>query len=210
LDSICLWEKIINNLLGNAFKYTDGGGRIQLVVKSEGNKLLLQVTDDGQGIHPDDLPNIFDRYYQSSVYHHSLQGGTGIGLSLCTEYVRQFGGELSVTSTLGGGSTFSILFPPKIVPPMAVIGDLLPFMPNPTQTPILLAESNKKYTLLIVEDDVYMLNYLQSILADKFNLLNADHGQRALELLAQQPVDVIQSYLMMLSIDGLQVHDIVK
>jgi len=205
------WEKIINNLLGNAFKYTSEGGNILLSIKAVDKKLLLQVIDDGQGIHPDDLPNIFDRYYQSSVNNPSMQGGTGIGLSLCKEYARQFGGEISVESTLGEGSTFSLLFPVKVAHPLTDIINAEPFAPASPQIPVaLFAEEVKPHKILIVEDDLDMLNYLQSILADEFTLFTADHGQRALELLASQPVDLILSDLMMPTMDGLQLLEIVK
>ena len=205
------WEKIINNLLGNAFKYTSGGGNIRLSIMPVGEKLRLQVADDGQGIHPDDLPNIFNRFYQSSIYHHSLQGGTGIGLSLCREYARQFGGELSVESTLGEGSTFSLLFPMKIAHEQQATTSPEPFAPTlPTIPSALFAETVKRYKLLIVEDDLDMLDYLRSILGEEFTLFTADHGQRALELLAKQPVDLILSDLMMPTMDGLQLLAIVK
>ena len=205
------WEKIINNLVGNAFKYTPEGGNIKLSIRTADEKLLLQVADDGQGIHPDDLPYIFDRYYQSSIYHHSLQGGTGIGLSLCREYARQFGGELSVQSTLGEGSTFSLLFPVKIAREWQVTASPEPFAPTLPPIPsTLFAENVKKYKILLVEDDLDMLNYLRSILGEEFTLFTADHGQRALELLAKQPVDLILSDLMMPTMDGLQLLEIVK
>lgn len=205
------WEKIINNLLGNAFKYTSGDGNIRLSIRPVGEKLLLQVTDDGQGIHPDDLPYIFNRYYQSSIYHHSLQGGTGIGLSLCREYARQFGGELSVQSTLGEGSTFSLLFPIKIAHERQAAASPEHFAPTLPPIPsALFAENVKRYKILLVEDDLDMLNYLRSILGEEFTLFTADHGQRALELLAQQPVDLILSDLMMPTMDGLQLLEIVK
>jgi signal transduction histidine kinase/DNA-binding response OmpR family regulator/ligand-binding sensor domain-containing protein len=205
------WEKIINNLLGNAFKYTSEGGNILLSIKAVDKKLLLQVIDDGQGIHPDDLPNIFDRYYQSSVNNPSLQGGTGIGLSLCKEYARQFGGEIRVESTLGEGSTFSLLFPVKVAHPLTAVSATEPFTPASPQIPVtLFAEEVKPHKILIVEDDLDMLNYLQSILADEFTLFTADHGQRALELLASQPVDLILSDLMMPTMDGLQLLEVVK
>lgn len=205
------WEKIINNLVGNAFKYTPEGGNIKLSIRPADEKLLLQVADDGQGIHPDDLPYIFDRYYQSSIYHHSLQGGTGIGLSLCREYARQFGGELSVQSTLGEGSTFSLLFPIKIAYERQVAASPEPFAPTLPPIPsALFAENVKRYKILLVEDDLDMLNYLRSILGEEFTLFTADHGQRALELLAKQPVDLILSDLMMPTMDGLQLLEIVK
>ena len=206
------WEKIINNLLGNAFKYTVSGGNIRLSVCPAGDQLLLQIADDGHGIHPEDLPNIFDRYYQSAIHRSTLQGGTGIGLSLCKEYIRQFGGEISVESSLGKGSTFSLLFPAKMASNLAAAAESsVHFTQNAPEIPALIfAENVKKYNLLLVEDDLDMLNYLCSILSDEFNLLIADNGERALELLNQQPVDLILSDLMMPAMDGLQLLQIVK
>ena len=104
-------EKVISNLLSNALKFTPSNGRIVLAVYQEGEALRVEVTDTGVGIAPEDLPHIFDRYYQSKRTNDVLQGGTGIGLSLCKEYARLFGGSLEVQSTVGRGSTFTFVFP---------------------------------------------------------------------------------------------------
>ncbi|MFM8488229.1 MAG: sensor histidine kinase, partial [Bacteroidota bacterium] len=109
------WEKIINNLLNNALKFTPGGGTIVIEVDTSEDHLVMTVTDTGSGIHPDDLPYIFDRYYQARNTESALQGGAGIGLSLCREYMKLFGGDITVQSTPGSGSRFTLRCPLKPV-----------------------------------------------------------------------------------------------
>ena len=107
------FEKIVHNFLSNALKFTPQKGQVDLIVKDEGQHLLVQVKDTGTGIHPDDLPHIFDRFYQSKQADAPVQGGTGIGLSLCLELAELLNGKVWVESELGKGSTFYFRFPKK-------------------------------------------------------------------------------------------------
>ena len=106
-------EKIINNLLSNAFKFTSPGGTVELTVNvlsgSEG--LNIRVADTGKGIPPEDLPNVFSPFYQSKYTADDGQPGTGLGLSLVNELVKLFGGSISVESTINVGTEFFITLP---------------------------------------------------------------------------------------------------
>ncbi len=199
------WEKIVNNLLGNALKFTPRDGRISLSVDLESaDRLVLQVTDTGQGIPPEDLPFVFDRYFQGKSGHSAWQGGAGIGLALCREYVRLFGGELTVDSTPDSGSMFRIACPLRFAEPS-------PASPMPPE-PFIEAEtfpvdpplSGQRPTVLVVEDDRDMLLYIQSCLKADYQLLLADNGLSALQLLEKYPVDLVLSDLMMPEMDGWQ------
>ena len=102
-------QKMIDNLLSNALKYTAEGGTVTLSARQQGQQLLLTVSDDGQGIHPDDLPHIFEPFYQSR--HTSTAPGTGIGLAFCREIANASQATISAKSALGEDTTFTIVMP---------------------------------------------------------------------------------------------------
>ena len=98
-------QQVLTALLDNAFKYTPENGTVCLRVEVQPSQLLVSVQDNGVGIGPDDLPHVFDRFYQVDKSHHSQ--GTGLGLAIAYEIMRQLGEELNVSSILGQGATFS-------------------------------------------------------------------------------------------------------
>ena len=205
LMDIKKWEKIMNNLVHNALKFTSKGGEIVVRAHISNADIIVVVEDTGQGIHPDDLPFVFDRYFQSKISESSLQGGAGIGLSLCKEYMKLFGGDISVKSTVGEGSIFTIHFPLQIV--SGYVPD-----ENPQYTSSATAanrseansENSQKHTLLLVEDDMDMSEYIQGILSGEYNLFVAENGKNALEILNRYQIDIVLSDLMMPEMDGLQ------
>ncbi len=97
---------IVANLLANAFKFTPGGGEVSVRITYGDARLQLEVRDNGPGIHPDDFPNVFNRFYQTRRTDLPAQGGTGIGLALCKEYVNLFGGTIRVDSRAGQRGRF--------------------------------------------------------------------------------------------------------
>ena len=114
------FEKIINNLLTNAFKFTPKGGRVEVQVSdtskvSDTSFLEIKIKDNGRGIPETDLPHIFDRFYQSST-NKKAEGGLGIGLALSMEFVKLMNGKMRVesrTAEPNQGSTFYFQFPKK-------------------------------------------------------------------------------------------------
>ena len=105
------YETILNNLLSNAFKFTPNGGQVNVIVEDLAKNIRLSVKDTGRGIHPEDLPYVFDRFYQTKRPDAAAEGGTGIGLALCQEFAKLHNGQLSVKSSLSEGSIFSFEFP---------------------------------------------------------------------------------------------------
>lgn len=102
-------RQVLFNLIGNALKFTPGGGRITLDVKTTEDVLRVYVRDTGPGISPENLDRIFDRFFRAdSEAHHP---GSGIGLSICKELIEAHGGEIAVDSALGAGSTFYFTLP---------------------------------------------------------------------------------------------------
>lgn len=104
-------EQVLINLLNNAAKYTDAGGRIQLLVEIEGTEAIVRVIDNGIGIEPELLPQIFGLFTQSKRSLERSQGGLGIGLSLVERIVTMHGGSVTARSALGQGSEFTVRLP---------------------------------------------------------------------------------------------------
>src|SRR5262249_29688020 len=104
------WEKIVLNLVSNAFKFTLDGG-IAVRLRERGESAMLSVMDTGTGIPADELPRIFDRFHRIEGARGRTHEGTGIGLALVQELTRLHGGAAEVESTLGIGSTFTVTVP---------------------------------------------------------------------------------------------------
>ena len=104
-------EKIVNNLLSNAFKFTPEGGKIDFSVEKMTNELELRISDNGKGVSKNHLDKIFDRFYQIDGSHTREQEGTGIGLALSKELVELHKGKISVESEEWKGTTFIVSIP---------------------------------------------------------------------------------------------------
>lgn len=211
------FEKIVNNLISNAIKYTPKGGKVQISVDEtfDSDSIQVKIKDSGKGIHPDDIPHIFDRYYQSKRPNATVDGGTGIGLALAKQFALLFGGELSVQSKLGKGTTFVLTIPKK-----AVENSIIDFLDKDADrvpaaiTPYAAANQENKQlpTVLIVEDNQDMQHFIQSILAPHYNLITTENGRQGLRVLHQpkQTIDLIISDVMMPEMDGFELLEKVK
>ena len=198
------FEKVLNNLLSNAFKYSQVGGVITLRAESEGKELRIEITDTGKGISTDQLDKIFDRFYQAEGENEPLQGGTGIGLAYAKEIARLFNGALTVKSKIREGTTFSFVLPLKktslkVLPTEDVINT-----ENDTDSASKIVPlSDHKAHVLIVEDNPEMSRFLVQSLSPHFQCSTAMDGEQALELLRSgQNPDLITSDVMMPNMDG--------
>jgi len=104
-------EQIVVNLLSNALRYTDAGGRVDVVVRESGGDAVLEVADTGIGIAAEDLPHVFTRFWRGEKSRSRAKGGAGIGLSIVRELVRAHGGRMAVESEVGEGSVFRVVIP---------------------------------------------------------------------------------------------------
>ena len=104
-------REIIDNLIGNAVKYTPAGGSIYVNVRGDGNSVLINVTDTGIGISNEDLPHIFQKFYRSDNSDTRVIGGTGLGLYIVKKRVEAMGGRIWAESAFGEGSTFYVSLP---------------------------------------------------------------------------------------------------
>ncbi len=197
-------RQIINNLVSNALKFTLAGGSIVAKVDYEYGLLRFSVSDTGRGIDTSDLPYVFDRYFQASNRDELAEGGMGIGLALCRDYATLMKGAIHVESTVGVGSNFVIEFP--VEKAVGVLEEELSFveaveeLEQPEQVP-----TAGKSTILVVEDNPTLQNYLHLLLSGTYNVLLANHGEEALGLLHKDKnIDLVISDLMMPVMDGYQ------
>lgn len=210
-------EKVLNNLLSNAFKYTPthAGNRTAFRVnESEGN-ILFQVSDTGAGIHPDDLPLIFDRFFQTTQPGAPIEGGSGIGLALCRELAQVLNGQLRAESQLGVGSDFYFEIPKnEVIDPGK---HTLPESDEPDMiVPFLRPESTSPPPgaprILVVEDHESLRDYIRLILADTYEVVATENGLSAISCLEKtdNPPDLILSDVMMPQMDGFQLLEKLK
>jgi len=104
-------EQVISNLLTNAIRHTPSGSRITVTIRKDDEKLAISVADTGEGIAPEDLPHVFERFYRSGSSRARKEGGTGLGLAIVKQMVEAHEGKVRVESKTGTGSIFSILLP---------------------------------------------------------------------------------------------------
>lgn len=213
------FEKIFNNFLSNALKFTSDGGMIEVSLQDQDNHLLLQVKDSGQGIPEEDLPYIFNRFYQSKTGREHYAGGSGIGLALCKELAAIFpNGKIWAESEVGKGSIFYFEFAKTEVMGAANTKEMIEMEKMQGQSikkgpnGVLEFQSDRleqatSASILIVEDNKSIQQYLQDILRN-YPLKFASNGQEALNFLEKCPPDtlpnLIISDVMMPLMDGFE------
>ena len=227
-----MWEKIVLNLLSNAFKYSKEG-TISITVKEVNQKVQLSVTDTGVGIPPDHLEKIFDRFHRIENIQGRSQEGSGIGLAMVKELVRLHQGSIDVESTEGKGSTFTVIIPVgkehlpenKIVTdtPVSVttrnagafVQEAMKWIPNseteisnaglgktPKEKTPLDTPLEKKYKVLVADDNSDMREYVERLLSVQFEVVTAVDGEDAYQKAVHHNPDLLLSDVMMPKLDG--------
>lgn len=204
-------ERICYNLLSNALKYTSEGGEITLTAKEENGRVMISVADNGCGISSDELPYIFDRFYQAK----NAGRGTGIGLAIVKAFTELHHGEVSATSIEGKGSTFTIHIPVRqkgeiTNQPTEKIEQLVEpssaqEVPNQARhiDELIQPYQTDKPEVLIIDDNIDIRTYLRSVLSEKYNVSEAANGKAGLELARKIVPDIVLSDIMMPVMDGL-------
>ena len=204
-------ERICYNLLSNALKYTSEGGEITLTAKEENGCVMISVADNGCGISSDELPYIFDRFYQAK----NAGRGTGIGLAIVKAFTELHHGEVSATSIEGKGSTFTIHIPVRqkgevTNQPTEKIEQLVEpssaeEVPNQARhiDELIQPYQTDKPEVLIIDDNIDIRTYLRSVLSEKYNVSEAADGKVGLELARKIVPDIVLSDIMMPVMDGL-------
>ncbi len=223
-------EKIVSNLLTNAFKYTDPEGEVRLGAEyflENGIQMLrIKVIDTGQGIAKENLTKIFENYYR--VREQGKNTGFGIGLNLVKELLKSCKGSIDVQSEIGKGSTFTVEL---CVDEKSFVGEeistkkfdnqaisnynyrlpyLLDSQKQQTQVPEQSTKLTDKPYILIVEDNQDLLNFIGSIFENEYQLKLCHDGKEALEVAIETIPDLIISDLMMPEMDGLELCKEIK
>lgn len=203
-------SKILVNLIGNAMKYAKS--RIELKVLSVDDEVRIEVTDDGPGIPEDQRDKIFQAFYQLPDDPVASSKGTGIGLAFARSLAEAHHGSLFLENSSEGGASFVLSLPLGTVETEDVSDEL-------TETDAVdvgeevtsVSEfANRRFTVLLVEDNLELLNLTREALSTWFRVIRAGNGKEALEILTRQSVDVIVSDVMMPEMDGLELCNHVK
>ena len=229
-------DKVIYNILSNAFKYCPDGSTVEIKIKynsktnigfNNGNEFIIEkptikdfveisISDTGVGISKENLPNIFERFYQMD---NQETQGSGIGLDLTKEYIKIHNASLKVVSEENKGTVFCIILPceqlnldgeytsdsetyNKSLPKT----DLIEFEDKVEKSETLHQEA----LILIVEDNIELLNYLSNVLGDYFKVAKATNGVEALEQIHSLFPDIIISDIMMPEMDGIELCENIK
>lgn len=207
-------EKILINLLSNAFKFTPNHGSIKLKAQVKYKKLLVKVIDNGVGIPKDKTDEIFRRFYQIDNSHTRMAEGSGIGLALSKELSKRHLGDLTVSSRKEQGSEFILEIPInkesyskaniRLTNSSGV--KMEPLDIEFTEEKLLettgVSKSDKPL-LLIVEDNIDMLNFIMSMLKEKYNIMIASNGKEAYSKALEKIPSIIISDYMMPVMDGM-------
>ena len=223
-----MWEKIVLNLLSNAFKFTFVG-EIEVALSKDNGAVELRVRDTGTGIPPEDLPHVFERFHRVENARGRTIEGSGIGLALVQELVKLHGGTVQVASMLGCGTTFTVRVPrgrdhlpadrvgaqrtlSTALHGDAFVDEAMLWLPESERAslpgvaaahPALRAETTlpRRARVLVAEDNADMREYVRRLLAPYEVELAAD-GEAALEAALQQPPDLVLTDVMMPRLDG--------
>ncbi|MDH6306773.1 signal transduction histidine kinase/DNA-binding response OmpR family regulator/DNA-binding LacI/PurR family transcriptional regulator [Parabacteroides sp. PF5-5] len=198
-----LMEKLLANLLSNAFKFTPEKGAIEVAMSENETQVFILVKDSGRGIQAEKVPYLFDRFYTEDS-----PSGTGIGLHLVQQYVRMHHGDITVDSKPGAGTTFTITllkgkahFDDDISEVQESSLSYEASQLDDTEEKALLTKQYP-YTILAVEDDAEVLAYLSQELKENFSVLTATNGKEALTLLETEDISLVLSDVMMPEMNG--------
>jgi len=227
------FEKIINNLLSNAFKFTPGGGSVFVDVKeksADGKQFTeINISDTGVSIPKDKIDKVFDRFFQVDDSAQRSYGGSGIGLALVKEFIDLHKWNISVESEKGKGTEFTIQIPmwdnylnedEKLGSEMidnnntvelknSELGKII-HRPNVTRDQINFKDSNNKPSILIVDDSEDVRIYLSGLLESNYKISEAENGEEGIIAATENMPDLIISDVMMPSMDGIEFCNRIK
>jgi CheY-like chemotaxis protein/two-component sensor histidine kinase len=226
-----MWEKIVLNLVSNAFKFTFEGV-IEVKLRNSGTHFELTVRDTGTGIPADELPKLFERFHRVAGARGRTYEGSGIGLALVQELVRLHGGTVAAESTYGEGTTFRVRVPlgrshlsqahvgSAAAPVSTAIGaqsfveEALRWLPDTgsDDEPVIWdapadeqteGEPTERPRVLLVDDSADMRDYVRRLLGARYDVQVAEDGEAAHAAIEKRPPDLVLSDIMMPRLDGL-------
>lgn len=217
-------ERIFFNLMSNAFKFTPDNGKIRVDARIEGENLVMSISNTGEGIKAEDLPYIFDRFYQAADI---MPRGSGIGLALVKAFAELHSGSVSVASELGKETVFTVTIPvthteksgrgervasgeSEITRELAEVTPGIDGLPPSEEEDSATApgekegEENEKPLLLVIDDtsDIRML--LRTLLSDEYSIIEAADGKQGIRMASKYSPDLIICDMMMPEMDGME------
>jgi len=218
-------ERVLGNLISNAIKFTPGNGKVEVMLSQEESgkqPIQISVRDTGWGIAADEIPHIFDRFYQAKQSSDTLNTGTGIGLALSKEIVELHKGTIKAKSELKSGSEFIVslpVCPSSVDKKEAADGAELSsssWQRERVYSSGMIAEysfskkTTSASTVLIIDDNPDILSYLKLSLSPRYDVVATSKSAEALQLVKDQRVDLIISDIMMPEPDGIELCRLIK
>lgn len=211
-------ERVVINLLSNAFKFTPEGGTVYLNCNEDGRYIVFSIEDNGVGMSEEDKAHIFERFYQGRNQSRETHSGIGIGLALSKYIVNHHKGEITVESRLNFGSKFTVRLlkgtahftQEQINTNYRDSDDLANYEPVDSMPESFAASGDKIATVLVVDDNDQIRRYLCELLQSRYNVISAGNGMKAYEIaIAEQP-DLILSAIVMPEMSGIELCRRVK
>ncbi|MCM4150151.1 hypothetical protein DHD05_00990 [Arenibacter sp. N53] len=202
-------ENIVYNLLGNAFKFSEDGSDIAFAAEYSEQRLQFKVSDSGKGIPKEQLPFIFDRFYQVDNSTTKEKEGSGIGLSLSKDLVELMEGTITVSSDENKGTYFIVRLPLQKIRITSKKAEELKleneiFELSPRTYELVSSDNRDMPNILLVEDNPDMRNYIKGQLSPLYKVKEAVNGELGLQLAIKNPPDLIITDLMMPKMDGIE------
>lgn len=223
-----MWEKIVLNLVSNAFKFTLSGS-IEVTLRKSGEQVELKVRDTGVGIPAEELPKVFERFHRVQLSRGRTQEGSGIGLALVRELVKLHAGTVSVESTLGEGSLFTVSIPrgkdhlpqdrinaertmtSTSVGAAPFVSEALRWLPHSggvdLEASLVTQRENpdeRRFQVLLADDNADMRDYVSRLLNDRYDVVAVGDGQAAWNAIEEHLPDLVLSDVMMPVLDGFE------
>lgn len=212
-------EKILFNLLSNAFKYTHDNGKVSVRLthqqpenNDENGTLAIEVKDNGIGIPQGQHEKIFERFFQTDVPASMVNQGTGIGLAITKEFVKLHNGEITVKSEPEKGTCFTVVLPAKKIYEAVNRAIVIPLPAEETEQ-IIFEESQKngkRKTIIVVEDNEDLRFYLKDNLKGQYHVEEAVNGKEGWEKIKLINPDLVVSDIMMPLMDGIELARRIK
>ena len=192
-------RQILLNLLSNATKFTKEGEINILVMDNPENNLILdfKVTDSGIGMTPEQVEKVFKPFTQADEKTTRKFGGTGLGLTITKMFAEMMGGDISLSSVINEGTTFTVSIPRKVIDPKKVKDQI---------EEVIVSEDSSNFSVLVIDDDPNAQNLMKKFLKkENYNVLQATSGPAGLDLAAKHLPDLITLDVMMPEMDGWEV-----
>ncbi|MGM9778374.1 MAG: ATP-binding protein, partial [Prevotella sp.] len=206
------FDKVVANLLSNAFKFTPDGGEVVISISSDGKNVEFSVTDSGEGIGQENGDRLFDRFYQGNNARSGYYVGTGIGLNLCQAIVTLHGGKIKAANRTDGtsGACFTVTLPlgNAHLQPEQILEDSIEGNMQDAKTK--KRQPSKSGRVLVVDDDEEIAEYIKNELSGSYRVSAFNDSRAALKALMDDHYDIVISDVVMHGMDGISLLKTIK